>query len=107
MVTAVKYTKEQEKELYDAYISCDNDDQREKVIQDYQDEFSKIKRSIIAKLSKMGIYKARIKISKVTGDVPETKSSMVKRFEEKYDYVGLEGLDKAPKLTLQKLLREK
>jgi hypothetical protein len=62
------------------------------------------RRSIIAKLSKAGVYVVPTRISKVTGDVPETKVQLVKKIEEKLGIDDLYGLDKAPKLTLLKIL---
>ena len=69
---------------------------------------SKTKRMIIAKLSKMEIYIKKPVTSKVTGAKPETKESMVRRLETKHKWPlnDYEGLEKAPKIVLQKLLGE-
>ena len=106
-MTVQKYSKEQEGEMYDCYKEATTDDEREAVVEMFVLKYKKQKRSIIAKLSKMGIYKSKIKLSKITGRKAETKESMVKRLEEMYDWPECVGLDKAPKLTLQKMLREK
>ena len=78
-----------------------------KLLLAFADKWDKSERSIIAKLSKMGIYKSKVKLSKVTGSKCETKEQLVARIEVMYNKVGLEGLDKAPKLTLLKLLGER
>ena len=104
----LKYSDEEKSYLYDAYTECETDDDREAFIEEYlRNNKNRSKRSIISILSSMGIYKPRIRVSKITGTLPETKASLVKRIEKKYSLVGLEGLDKAPKLTLLKLLGEK
>lgn len=103
----VKYTKEQERELYDSYKECENQEDRERVIEAFASKHNKLKRSVIAKLSKMDIYVTALKISKVTGNIPETKQQLVDRIEKHLGIQGLDGLDKAPKLTLLKLLGER
>ncbi len=60
-------------------------------------------KSVIAKLSLMGIYKPKSKVSKVTGAAPKTKAAFVKDICEILVTKELLGLDKAPKATLMKL----
>lgn len=103
---AIKYTPEQETELFEAYSVADSNDERDEVVMKYTTKFSKPKRSIIAKLSKMGIYVSKVRQSKVTGNKPETKEQLVTKIESRF---GVEdgqfmGLEKAPKLVLVKLL---
>ena len=105
----IKYTEEQEEELGSTYAAADDADAREAVVMKYVKEWSKPKRSIIAKLSKMGIYISKANISKVTGNKPETKEQLVVRVEKRF---GVEagmfaGLEKAPKLVLKSLLEDK
>lgn len=103
-----KYTKEQEDWLFANYSACETQEERTKVIEDFMTMHpDKSKRSITAKLSRMDIYVSALKVSKITGTKPETKEQLVKRIEEMYSKKGLDGLDKAPKLTLLKLLGEK
>ena len=103
----LKYSEEEKSELYDKYLECETDEAREQYIENYvATHEGRSKRSVISILSGMGIYKTKIRVSKITGGIPETKASLVKRIEKKYSLVGLEGLDKAPKLTLLKLLGE-
>jgi hypothetical protein len=102
----IKYTKEQEIELLDAYSIAEDAEEREIVVMKFTTKFSKPKRSIIAKLSKMGVYVSKASISKVTGSKPETKEQLVTRIEDRFgvedgDWIGLE---KAPKLVLVGLL---
>ena len=104
-MTVQKYTEEQEKELYNKYSQATDDEQRDAVIEAFGLKHNKTKRSIIAKLSKAGIYISKIKVSKVTGAMPETKKQLVAKIEKKLGIENLEGLDKAPKLTLLKLLK--
>lgn len=111
----IKYTPQQEDELRDSYIAigmaevddAQKHDAREDFILKYMNKHNKSNRSVIAKLSKMDIYVARPKVSKVLNAEPETKKSMVESIAVTLGVTPdqFEGLDKAPKLVL-KLLRE-
>lgn len=105
----VKYTHEQGDELHDAYIVADGDDERKDVVVKYARLWNKPTRSIIAKLSKMGVYKSIARTSKVTGDKPETKEQLVRKLESKFFAIdgAWAGLEKAPKLVLVALLNAK
>lgn len=119
MNTNIKYTQDQEDELKDGYTAIDfldisdseKHDARETYILKFMGKHSKSKRSVIAKLSKMrnadgsSLYIARPKISKITGDKPETKEKMVSDIAIALGMnpEDLEGLDKTPKLVLMKL----
>ena len=66
----------------------------------------KSSRSIVAKASRMGLYRAAEKVSKVTGDKPITKAAMVSQIAAKIgcneeDVASLEG---ATKMALQLVL---
>jgi hypothetical protein len=105
---ARKYTEDQEQEMKVLYEACETNEERDEVVLDLADRYAKNKRMITAKLAKMQIYVKKERISKVTNTTPETKASMVSRLEAKHswpagDYAGLE---KAPKIVLQKLLNE-
>jgi len=80
----IKYTEEQEKELFTAYSSANEAEQREAIVVAFATKWQKPKRSIIAKLSKMGIYISKAKISKVTGNKPETKEQLVRKIESRF-----------------------
>jgi len=105
----LKYTRDQETELTEEYKAFhpDDHDGRETYILKFMAKHDKTKRSVTAKLSKLGIYIARPKVSKVTGEKAVTKEQMVNTVALKLgmDVGQLEGLDKAPKLTLQNLLK--
>lgn len=107
MATAVKYTNDQETELISGYQACNTDDDREKYIEIYATKHSKSRRSVIAKLSKLGIYIARKQTSKVTGDKPQTKEQILGTIALKLgmNVQQLEGMQKSPKLALQNLLK--
>lgn len=100
----LKYTAEQESELINLYNACGTHEDRENVILKFMGKHGKSKKSVIAKLSKSGQYIPKPKISKVTGEKPETKEQMVQKICFNLGLNELEGLDKAPKLTLQRLL---
>ena len=104
----IKYTPEQEEKMYDMYKAAETADAREQVVLHLVSEWDKPKRSIIAKLSKMKIYISKARISKVTGNKPETKEQLVVKIEQRF---GVEkdsfmGLEKAPKLVLTALLEK-
>ena len=111
----LKYTQEQEHELKADYaaIAVDDHDTREKFILVYMHKHKKSKRSVIAKLSKMSnsngepLYIARPKVSKVTNEKPQTKDQMVGNLTTMLGFSTgeLEGLDKTPKLVLDKLVK--
>ncbi len=111
----LKYTPEQEIELKNTFIFIQAADlleeekhsNREDFILKFMHKHKKTKRSVIAKLSKLGVYVSRPKVSKVTGDKAKTKDQMVTELTTKLGFSTneLEGLDKTPKLILVKLLK--
>lgn len=62
----------------------------------------KTRRSIIGKLSRLGIYEKKVYLTK-RGESPVTKLELVARIESKLG-VDCTGLDKAPKDTLRRIL---
>jgi len=114
MTIVMKYTPELQKMLVDGYtdidwLMCSDEDKhdaREAFILAFSRKHTKSKASIIAKLSKLGIYKKRPKLSKVTGGKPETKEQIVAKLANKWGLnpEQLVGLDKAPKLVLVLIL---
>ena len=109
----LKYTPEQEAELKEGYtFIIGNDDKSYEERDDFMLKFrlkhDKTSRSLVAKLAKMGIYKAKPKISTVTGEKAETKEQIVGKIAKSLDMKEdeLEGLDKSPKLTLVRLLKQ-
>jgi len=103
----MKYSKEQEAEMYTIYSLATDADQREAVVLKLVKIWGFPKRSIIAKLSKMGIYVSKAKMSKLTGNKPETKEQLVGRIETRFDIIpgSWIGLEKAPKMVLLALLK--
>jgi hypothetical protein len=103
-----KYTEEQEIEMQALYEACETFEERSECVDMLADKYRKTDRMIIAKLSKMQVYITKPKTSKVTGTKPETKEQMVKRLETKLKWPpgDFNGLEKAPKLVIQKLLEE-
>ena len=103
----VKYTDEMTNELSEAYLKGMSYEERRQIIDTYADKWNKTPRMIIAKLSKMKIYKTKPNISVVTGEKPMTKEQIVRKIEYKLELNRheLSGLDKSPKLVLAALLR--
>ena len=100
----MKYTPEQETELSEAYVATED---KKEIVEKFAAKWQKSPRSIIAKLSKMGIYVSAKRISKVSGDKPKTKEQIVADLEVKFNVVAgdFSGLEKAPKLVLIRLLK--
>jgi hypothetical protein len=100
-----KYSKEMEDELAAAYQHADNQEERDETVETFALKWGKPKRSIIAKLSKMQIYKAKERISNITGGAPRTKEQIVKDIAilMRVPLTDLSGLEKSPKLPLQKI----
>jgi len=105
----MKYTKEQEDEMYIKYKEAADADAREVVVLKLVKDWGFPKRSIVAKLSKMGVYISKARVSKLTGNKPETKEQLVTKIEKRFS-VGEGswiGLEKAPKMVLIQLLNRK
>lgn len=92
------YSEAQENELLAAGI-IDNDKAME-----FAAKFGKDVRSVRAKAVRMGIYKAKEKVSKTGGKI-ESKEEIVAEIASLVNK-NMDGLEKAPKLVLQ-ILREK
>ena len=102
----MKYTKDMEDELRAIYLENEGYDARRAAIDEYAGRYGKTSRMVIAKLSKMGIYQTRPNVSKVTGEKPQTKEQIVAKIAKELGERELEGLEKAPKLVLLKVLRK-
>lgn len=94
------YTKEEEDILKQEYDG-QNVEHLAKIL-------NKPSRSIIGKLSKLGIYQKKVYLTK-SNELPITKLELVALLAEKnaYELNKLEGLDKAPKAVLKYLLCSK
>lgn len=108
MIKVQKYNEDQEQEMYALYTAAETHEERAKVVEFLATKYRKNTRMITAKLSKMDIYITVPRVSKVTGVKPETKEQMVRRLEKKFDWPSgdFAGLEKCPKVVLQKLLGE-
>lgn len=103
-----KYTEEMTAELVKAYTSATTPEECDEVVKHYAELWAENninEKSIIAKLSKAGVYKAKKRVSKVLKGPPQTKESMVHEMEKTMglEFDDLYGLEKAPKLVLLKI----
>lgn len=97
MTTAQNYTDDMVSKMVEAY----NANPTRETVDSLAEQFGKTARSIIGKLSSEGIYKKADKITK-NGKPQVTKAQWVTRIEDLISE-DLTGLEKAPKLTLEKL----
>lgn len=95
------YTNDEVDYLVEAYSGADD---KQLVIDEIAEKLSKSRRSIIGKLSRLGIYEKKVYLTK-RGETPITKAELVHQLARKMDIPleKLEGLDKAPKEVLKLL----
>lgn len=91
-------------DLKQEYSAATTEEERIAVVRKHATLQGKSERSIIAQLSKAGIYVPISKKSKITGDKPATKEAMVAEIASLLGLDQLEGLEKASKLSLVSLL---
>jgi hypothetical protein len=91
------YTKKETKKLIEMYTENPCLEQVDKI----SVAINRTRKSIIAKLSKEGVYQKKGYVTK-TGGVPITKLQIVRQIEDTLE-IALPGLDKTPKDTLKKL----
>lgn len=72
-------------------------------IAEIAEKVGKSEKSVIGKLVSLGVYKPKVRVSKITGAAPKTKRDFVKDIEAMLEVEELKDLDKAPKTTLIKL----
>jgi hypothetical protein len=96
------YTKEEESYLLEAYSGAVD---KQFVIDELASQLQKSRRSIIGKLSRLGIYEKKVYLTK-RGESPVTKLELVHLLSEKnsWQLEKLEGLEKAPKEVLKYML---
>lgn len=96
------YTKEEESYLLEAYSGAVD---KQLVIDELASQLQKSRRSIIGKLSRLGIYEKKVYLTK-RGESPVTKLELVHQLSEKnsWQLEKLEGLEKAPKEVLKYML---
>ena len=96
------YTEEQTNMLVGAYL----DSPTPETVEELAEKLAKSKKSIIGKLSREGVYRREVYVSK-TGEKPITKMEIVDSIA---DGLGIEisalaGLEKSPKAALKNLER--
>ena len=96
------YTKEEEEHLVERYTTTDD---KQKILEVLVLELNKSRRSIIGKLSRLGVYEKKVYLTK-RGESPITKLELVHQLSEKmgYNLTKLEGLEKAPKEVIKYML---
>lgn len=95
-----KYTDEELKQIIDKYSETPSLD----TVSQLSKEFNKPERSIISKLSALGIYKKKVYVSK-TGQAPIKKEEYISRISNLLDIDAqlLESLEKCTKYALSLL----
>ena len=102
MATAkTAYTVEQAAELVAAYSANPSSE----VVATFAEKFGKTVKSVVAKLSREGVYKAKTYVSK-TGAKPVKKDDLANEFQAKFGLTESEAdsLTKANKTALAKIL---
>ena len=96
------YTPEEEQYLLEVYQASEN---KHGIIDILAESLRKPRRSIIGKLSRLGVYEKKVYLTK-QGENPVTKQELVHRLaiKEGIDLDRLTGLEKAPKSVIQALL---
>lgn len=94
----MNYTDEQRKYMVSKYKSNPS----KETVLELAEEFKKTPKSIIGKLSKEGVYKREVYKTK-RGETPRTKLEIVQVISTCLGVDELPGLEKTPKLTLQKI----
>lgn len=90
------YTPEEEELLRESYPAT--------AVSDLAKALNKSERSIIGKLSRMGIYQKKEYVGK-TGERPITKLELCARIAQILE-IEVDGLEKAPKEVLKRLLQK-
>lgn len=101
MTTAVNYTPEMTSELVDAYVA----NPVESTVVDFAEKFHKSTKSIVAKLTREGVYVKKAYATK-TGEAVISKADLVAQLAELTGepVETMESLEKATKKALQVLI---
>lgn len=93
------------KEITEAIVAKYKANPCRDTVEELAEDFDKPVKSIIGKLSKEGVYQRQSYVSK-TGEKPITKIELVSELEDSLGFEAdeLAGVEKAPKLQLQKLV---
>jgi hypothetical protein len=94
------YTEEQTNMLVGAYL----DKPTPETVEELAEHMGRSKKSIIGKLSREGVYRREVYVSK-TGESPITKVEIVSNIAESLglETATLSGLEKSPKTALRSL----
>jgi hypothetical protein len=98
-MTTANYTKEQVQQMKDEYLESPT----RETVEHIAEVMGKSTRSVIGKLSNEGVYVKAVKVTK-SGKPQVTKSEWVTRIEA-VTGEELTGLEKAPKVTLEKIFQ--
>jgi len=98
----MNYSREMTDDMVDQYKAAPN----RQTVAILANKYGKSEKSIIGKLSKEGVYKRAVYVTK-TGEKPVTKAELVENIERAFGLMSgdLNGLEKAPKSVL-KILKE-
>jgi hypothetical protein len=96
----MSYTLENTKYLVEKY----RNEPTKETVESIGKELGKSTKSVIGKLSREGVYRREVYLSK-TGDMPTTKIEIVTAIAENLgvEIESLSGLEKSPKATLKNL----
>jgi len=99
------YTDEQTRELVAVFQKAEDQDQREAVVRQYAELYNKSTRSIIAKLTREGVYLAKQYRTK-QGEQPVSKAELVAELATLFNVPEekIESLEKANKQVLKFLI---
>ena len=94
------YTDKETEYMIEVYTSNPS----KETVEDLAEKLQRSKKSIIGKLSREGVYRREVYVSK-TGEKPVTKVEIVSNIADALgvEVSDLEGLEKSPKQTLRRL----
>ena len=102
---AQTYTEDQVSKMVSAYEAADTDEGRAEVVESIAEEFGKSVASVRSKLVREGVYVKKTRTTK-TGEPVVSKADLVNQIADAIgeDAEVIESLEKATKVTLQKIL---
>lgn len=98
----VNYTPEMEARMAEVYVPSAEQAERETQVKELANEFNKSTRSVVAKLTTLGLYVPKVYVTK-KNEKPVSKAELVAKLES---FVGasLESFEKATKKDLETVL---
>jgi len=96
------YTEEEVEYLIETYSKATD---KQEILSDLSSQLNKTRRSIIGKLSRLGVYQKKVYLTK-RGENPITKLELVHKLSIAMEIPleKLSGLEKAPKEVLKEIL---